>query len=103
MATHTYELMVIMHGSLDDQAVQSSIQRITSKVTELGGTVDKVDHWGKRQFAYEIDHMSEGYYTVMDLQLEGPAHDELERQLRIADEVVRFKMIRPDLRTKRAS
>lgn len=103
MATRTYELMVITHGSLDEQAVQDSIQRITSRVNELGGTVDKVDHWGKRQFAYEIDHMNEGYYTVFDLQMDGSAHDELERQLRIADEVVRFKMIRPDLRVKRAS
>lgn len=103
MATRTYELMVILHGSLDEQAVQDSIERIKSRVTDLGGTVDKVDHWGKRQFAYEIEHMTEGYYTVFDLQLEGEAHDELERQLRIADEVVRFKMIRPDLRVKRAS
>lgn len=103
MPTRTYELMVITHGSLDEQAVQDSIQRIQSHVNELGGTVDKVDHWGKRQFAYEIDHMREGYYTVFDLQMDGAAHDELERRLRIADEVVRFKMIRPDLRVKRAS
>ncbi|PSO48794.1 MAG: 30S ribosomal protein S6 [Actinobacteria bacterium QS_5_72_10] len=103
MATRTYELMVITHGSLDEQAVQNSIERVTSKVAELGGTVDKVDHWGKRQFAYEIDDMNEGHYTVFDLRMDGSAHDELERQLRISDEVVRFKMIRPDLRVKRAS
>lgn len=103
MPVRTYELMVITRGTLDEQAVQTTVDWISSKVTELGGTVDKVDHWGKRQFAYEIDHMTEGYYTVFDLQLEGAAHDELERQLRISDDVVRFKMIRPDLRTKRAS
>jgi small subunit ribosomal protein S6 len=103
MAKYTYELMVITHGSLDEQAVQNSIERIKSKISELGGTVEKVDHWGKRQFAYEIDHMNEGYYTVLDLELDGSANDELERQLRIADEVVRFKLIRPDLRRKRVS
>ena len=103
MAFRTYELMVITRGTLDEQAVQANVDWVTKRVTELGGTVDKVDHWGKRQFAYEIDHMAEGYYTVFDLQLEGAAHDELERQLRIADDVVRFKMIRPDLRTKRVS
>ncbi|QBI20044.1 30S ribosomal protein S6 [Egibacter rhizosphaerae] len=98
---HTYELMIISHGSLAEDTVQSVIDRFQKLVGDLGGSVDRVDHWGKREFAYEIDHMREGYYTVLDIQLPGDQLAELERQLHIADEVVRHKAIRPDLRTKK--
>ncbi len=100
---NTYELMVILRGNLDEQTVQSRIEQLTKTVEQLGGAVDKVDHWGKRAFAYEIDHMNEGWYVVLDLRLDTDAQSEIDRQLRIADEVVRFKMIRPDLRRKRVS
>ena len=63
--------------------------------------MDRVDHWGKRQFAYEIQHMNEGYYTVVDLQISSEGLLELERQLRLADEIVRHKVVRPGVRTKR--
>ena len=100
---HTYELMVITHGSLSEENVGSVIERFSKTIADLGGSVERVDHWGKREFAYEIDHMNEGYYTVIDLQLPGEQLAELERQLRIADEVVRHKAIRPDLRRKKVS
>ncbi len=99
----TYELMVITNGELDENAVSQTVERFTTLIGEQGGTVERVDHWGKRQFAYEIDHMNEGYYTVIDLQLSSPGLVELERQLRIADEVVRHKVVRPGPRVKRAS
>jgi small subunit ribosomal protein S6 len=99
----TYELMMITHGSLDEPGVQSVAQRFAKLVQDQGGTVEKVDHWGKRQFAYEIDHMREGYYTVIDLQIGPEGLVEVERQLGIADEVVRHKVVRPGPRVKRAS
>ena len=100
---HTYELMTITHGSLSEDAVQGVIDRFQKAIADLGGSVERVDHWGKREFAYEIDHMREGYYTVIDLQLSAEGLAELERQLRITDEVVRHKAIRPDLRRKKVS
>ena len=100
---HTYELMVIVRGSLSEENVGSVIERFSKAIADLGGSVERVDHWGKREFAYEIDHMNEGYYAVIDLQLPGDQLAELERQLRIADEVVRHKAIRPDLRRKKVS
>jgi small subunit ribosomal protein S6 len=99
----TYELMIITHGGLDEDTVQRTVERFTTLIATLGGTVTGVDHWGKRQFAYEIDHMWEGYYTVVDLDAPGDVVAELDRQLRITDEVVRHKIIRPEARTKRAS
>lgn len=96
----TYELMIITRGNLDEPTVQSNVERFTTLIGEQGGQVEKVDHWGKRQFAYEIDHMTEGYYTVIDFQSTREALTEVERQLRIADEVVRHKVVRPGPRVK---
>ena len=98
-----YELMIITNGSLDEAAVTATIERFTNLITAQGGTVDRVDHWGKRQFAYEIQHMNEGYYTVIDLTVSSEGLNEVERQLRITDEIVRHKVVRPGPRVKRAS
>ena len=97
----TYELMMITRGNLDEPTVQQVVQRFTQLIVQRGGTVQRVDHWGKRQFAYEIQHMNEGYYTVVDLEIDSAGLAELERQLRLADEVVRHKVVRPDARMKR--
>ncbi|MGI8574521.1 MAG: 30S ribosomal protein S6 [Egibacteraceae bacterium] len=97
----SYELMIITDGSLQEDAVTASVDRFTKLITDRGGEVERVDHWGKRAFAYEIRHMTEGYYTVIDLQLDGDGLQELERQLRLADEVVRHKVVRPAVRTKK--
>jgi small subunit ribosomal protein S6 len=97
----SYELMMISHGSLDEPGVQQNVERFSNLIADQGGTVERVDHWGKRQFAYEIDHMWEGYYTVIDLAILGPGLAEVERQLRLADEVVRHKVVRPAPRTKK--
>ena len=99
----SYELMIITRGTLDETAVNTTIERFTTLVADQGGTVERVDHWGKRQFAYEIEHMTEGYYTVVDLQLSSEGLLELERQLRLTDEIVRHKVVRPGPRIKRAS
>lgn len=97
---HTYELMIISRGALNDDAVNANVERFTNLIGELGGSVDRVDHWGKREFAYEIEHQREGYYTVVDFQLDGQRLAELERQLRLADEVVRHKVVRPAARVR---
>lgn len=99
----TYELMMITHGSLDEAAVQANVERFTTLIGDQGGTVTRVDHWGKRQFAYEINHMHEGYYTVVDLEISSKGLLEVERQLRLADQVVRHKVVRPGPRVRRAS
>jgi small subunit ribosomal protein S6 len=96
----TYELMIITRGSLQDEAVAANVERFTKLIGELGGSVDRVDHWGKREFAYEIEHQRDGYYTVVDFQLDGSQLNELERQLRLADEVVRHKVVQPAARVR---
>jgi small subunit ribosomal protein S6 len=93
-----YELMVIIDGDVDDPQAQAWIKRVTDGIEEAGGSVHgKPDWWGKRQFAYPINKKSMGYYLVVELIAPGGALDELERTLRLADDVVRHKLIRlPD-------
>jgi small subunit ribosomal protein S6 len=88
--------MVIFDGSLDDQNVEATFKRITEQINQAG-EIRKTDRWGRRRFAYEIDHKHEGYYVVFEVMAEGAALDHVERQLRLADDIVRHKLIRlPD-------
>lgn len=96
----TYELMIIGHATLAEDAATGNVERFTNLIGQLGGSVDKVDHWGKREFAYEIDHQREGWYTVVDFQIDGPQLPELERQLRLTDAVVRHKVVQPAARVR---
>ena len=91
-----YELMVIHDGDLDDVQVQEALKGVRGRIEEVG-SIANVDFWGRRRFAYEISHKTEGYYSVIELLAEGGAMDAVERALRIADDVVRHKLIRlPD-------
>jgi small subunit ribosomal protein S6 len=93
-----YELMVIIDGDADEGAAVATRDRITAEVTAVGGEVKSTDMWGRRRFAYEINHKWEGVYFVMELL--GPGGnslDEMERILRLSDDVVRHKLLRlPD-------
>lgn len=96
-----YEMMVILRDTLDDEGAQELVGWVEQLIDGAGGTVNQTDFWGRRPFAYEIDHSSSGYYAVIDLELPGEERAEVERQLRIHDDVVRFKTIRPDIRIRR--
>ncbi|HYI62230.1 MAG TPA: 30S ribosomal protein S6 [Acidimicrobiales bacterium] len=89
-----YELMVIYGGDLDESTVQQSINRLHVQVEEAGATTVTTDKWGRRRFAYEIDHKNEGFYVVFEIRAEPGALDRLETSLRLADEVVRHKLMR---------
>jgi small subunit ribosomal protein S6 len=88
--------MVIFDGSLDDEAVQTHLKEVQAQVSQAG-RIAKTDYWGRRRFAYEIAHKTEGFYAVLEIESEGGALDGVERSLRLADHVVRHKLIRlPD-------
>ena len=98
-----YELMVIFDGDLDEPAAQAWVKTITDAIAKAGGSVHgKPDWWGKRQYAFPINKKEYGYYVVMNLHATGGALDELERSFRIADDVVRHKLLRlPDAEAAR--
>ena len=101
--TRAYELMVIIDGDVDEAAAQVWVKSITDSITKAGGTVHgRPDWWGRRQYAYPINKKQFGYYVVYNLLAEGGALDELERSFRIADDIVRHKLIRlPDAEAAR--
>ena len=98
-----YEMMVILRDDLDEEGAQALIERIQGSITDGGGEIRTVDDWGKRPFAYEIDHRTAGYYAVFDFEVGPEAMTEIERQLKINDNVVRYKAIRPDARVRKPS
>jgi len=92
-----YEMMIILDPALEERTVQPSLDQFLTVVTTAGGSVDKVDVWGRRRLAYEIDKKSEGIYTVVDLVAEPDTVKELDRQLNLNEAVMRTKILRPDL------
>jgi len=92
-----YELMVIVNGSVEEAEVRPVLDRVRELVVARGGDIVKVDNWGRRRFAYEIDHKWDGWYSVFEFRSEGEGLEELERSLRLADDIVRHKLMRlPD-------
>jgi small subunit ribosomal protein S6 len=97
-----YELMIIFDGELDDAAVTEQLTTVTTAIEAGGGRIAKRDLWGRRRFAYEINHKWEGIYVVLEVVTEGRDLHEVERQLHLADQVVRHKTIRlPDAEATR--
>ena len=97
-----YEMMVIFDGELDESTVAGVINQITAQVDVAEGSIAKTEKWGRRRFAYEINHKTEGFYVVFEIEAEPGALDAVERNLRFADEVVRHKLIRlPDAEAHR--
>jgi small subunit ribosomal protein S6 len=89
-----YEIVVIVDESAEDGQVEGVVERITQILTQGGGEIVRVDRWGKRKLAYEINRKTEGIYVVVEFRADSEAVDELERVLSLADEVVRFKVVR---------
>jgi small subunit ribosomal protein S6 len=89
--------MVILNPDLEERTVAPSIDQFLGVVRDGGGTVEKVDIWGRRRLAYEIEKRWEGIYAVVDLQCEPATVKELDRQLNLSENVMRTKVLRPDL------
>lgn len=93
-----YEMMVILDPEVDERTVAPSLEKFLNVITSGGGTIEKVDIWGKRRLAYEIDKRSEGIYAVVDMIATPELAQELDRQLGLNESVLRTKLIRPDAR-----
>lgn len=97
-----YELMVIFDRDADEATRNPIIDQMTSLVEGGSGQVATTDDWGLRQFAYEIDHKNEGHYMVFEIVTESAGLDDVDRMLRLADEIVRHKIIRlPEVEAER--
>ena len=93
-----YELMVILDPDLEERTIAPSLDTFLNVVRTGGGTVDKVDVWGRRRLAFEIDKKAEGIYAVIDLNAEPAVMKELDRHLNLNEAILRSKVLRPELR-----
>ncbi len=85
-----YEIVFIVHPDLDETATEEIVSRIQGWITEGGGSVEKIDPWGKRKLAYPIRKQKEGQYFLLETQLSPEFVIELERNLRFLEPVMRF-------------
>jgi small subunit ribosomal protein S6 len=92
-----YELMIIVDADVDDAGQRQVLAKATELIEAEGGRVATTDLWGRRRFAYEINKKHEGIYSVLQVVTPATNLDALDRALRLADEVVRHKILRlPD-------
>jgi small subunit ribosomal protein S6 len=89
-----YELMVILDPSLDERTVTPSLEAFLNVIKNDGGTVEKLEIWGKRRLAFEINKHVEGIYAVIDIAAEHASVSELDRQLGLNESVLRTKVLR---------
>jgi small subunit ribosomal protein S6 len=89
--------MVILDANLEERTVAPSLDTYLNVIRTAGGSVEKLDVWGRRRLAYEINKKTEGIYAVIDLQATPAAVAELDRQLRLNEAVLRTKVIRPEV------
>ena len=89
-----YEILYILDTKLDDAEKDALIERFKGVVETAGGSVEGVDKWGVKKLAYEINFKNEGYYVLMNFSADANTPDELERQMRITDGVMRFIVIK---------
>ena len=93
---HQYELMVILDPEIDERTVAPSLDKFLNVIRNDGGSIDKVDVWGRRRLAYEINKKTEGIYAVVALTANPDATVELDRQPKLSEAVMRTKVLRAE-------
>ena len=88
-----YEIVIIIHPDLDDEAIEQALDRIRGWITDSGGTIDKTDKWGKRRMAYEIQKQNEGLYYLLEISLLPTSVADLERNMMILESVMRHMIV----------
>ena len=89
-----YVVMYVVDTALVDSARCELINRFAELVAKNGGEVERIDEWGKRRLAYAINYKTEGYYVLMYIKAPAELPRELERNLKIAEQVLRYLVIR---------
>lgn len=95
-----YELLYILKPNIPEDQLPGSVEKVTRVVENYGGEVYEILQtapWGRRRLAYEIERFQDGFYVVNYLRLDPDRADELERQLKISDDVMRHLLTRQDV------
>jgi len=92
----TYELVLVVQPGLDEEGLDAFVNTFTGMVDEAGGQVVDMEHMGRRRLAYPIRKATEGHYVLFHLNLEGPVLREIERRIRLSEDVLRHLIVRMD-------
>ena len=96
-----YELIYIIDTAVEESARKELIERFSGIITNNGGVIEKVDEWGKRRLAYTIDYKTEGYYVLVNFEAEGDVPKEVERNLEINENIIRYLTVKLEEKTSR--
>ena len=91
-----YELAVVVSAKIEDEDRAATIEKVKEIITRFGGTVTEVDEWGKRKLAYEIQKMREGFYYFVRFESDATCPSEVEKRIRIMENVIRYLCVRQD-------
>ncbi len=91
-----YELALVVSAKIEDDARTATVEKAKEYITRAGGTVTEVEDWGKKKLAYEIQKMSEGYYSFIQFDAAATVPATVEQNVRIMDNVLRFLCVRKD-------
>ena len=91
-----YELVLVVNAKIEDDARAAVVEKAKAYVTRFGGTVTEVEDWGKKKLAYEIQHMKEGFYYFIQFEAAAEAPAEIERRVRIMENVLRYLVVRKE-------
>jgi len=97
----TYELMFIVRPDMADEDLEKLVANLESTVTSASGTVNRIDRMGKRRLAYTVRKFRDGIYILLVIEGSGTVIHELERRLRVTEQVIKFLTVRVDLEQKR--
>ena len=91
-----YELAVVVNAKIEDDARVATVEKVKEYIVRYGGTITNVDEWGKKRLAYEIQKMREGYYYFIQFEADATAPAEIERHVRIMENVIRYLCVRQE-------
>ena len=91
-----YELTVVVNAKIEDDVRVATGEKVKEYVARYGGTVTNVDEWGKKRLAYEIQKMKEGFYYFIQFEADATAPAEIERHVRIMENVIRYLCVRQE-------
>ncbi|MDD3278153.1 MAG: 30S ribosomal protein S6 [Lachnospiraceae bacterium] len=91
-----YELALVVSAKLEDEERAAVVEKAKAYITRYDGSITEVEEWGKKKLAYEIQHMREGFYYFIQFEANAECPAELERHVRIMDNVLRYLVVRKD-------
>ena len=91
-----YEVALVVNAKIEDEERAAVVEKAKEYITRFGGTITNVDEWGKKRLAYEIQKMREGFYYFIQFDANADCPAEIEKRVRIMDNVLRFLCVRQD-------